>query len=325
MSRPPTLVVVSDIHYAGAAEKARGHPRAGLTTNPALNAFMHVWDRVLWMRDPLAHNHLLDRFLDGAADADWVVANGDFCCDSACVGVSDDAAFASAAECLGKLRARFGDRLLATIGDHELGKTSFVGGKGGMRLASWPRTVKGLGLKPFWRVEAGARVLIGVTSSLIGLEVLRPDALPEELGEWERLRAAHLREVDAAFAALDPQQRVLLFCHDPSALPFLLDVPNVRARVGQIERTVVGHLHSRLIFWKSRLLAGMPRIGFLGSTFRRWTTALNRARLWQPFHPVLCPALAGIELTKRGGWLESELVPGADRPVEFRLHPLKRD
>ncbi|HEY6168555.1 MAG TPA: hypothetical protein VI454_10985 [Verrucomicrobiae bacterium] len=324
MSRSVSVVVVSDIHYAGDAEKARGHPREGLTTNPVLNLLMAAWDRLIWMRDPLAHNHLVDHFITDAADADLVVANGDFSCDSASVGMSDDAAFSSASECLGKLRAGFGPCLLATIGDHELGKTSFVGGKGGMRLASWPRSVEGLGLKPFWRHEVGNYVLIGVTSSLVGLDVLRPDALPEELGEWEKLRAAHLAEVDAAFAALEPRQRVLLFCHDPSALPFLLDVPNVYARLGQIERTIVGHLHSGLIFWKSQRLAGMPRISFLGSTLRRWTAALNRAKHWRPFHTTLCPALAGIELNKRGGWLVAKLDPTAQRPAELRVHTLKR-
>ena len=319
-----TLVVVSDIHYAGDAEKARGHPRAGLTRNPLTQAFMSTWDRLLWLRDPRAHNHLLERFAAAAPAAELVIANGDFSLDSACVGLSDDAAFASAEECMGKLRTRFGDQLLATIGDHELGKTSFVGGKGGMRLASWARTVEGLGVKPFWLREAGNYVLISVTSSLIGLEVLRPDTLPAEIEAWEELRASHLREVDAAFGALASHQRVLLFCHDPSALPFLLDAPNVRARLRQVERTIIGHLHSELIFNTARRLAGLPPVGFLGSTVRRWTTALSRARRWRPFNVTLCPALAGIELTKRGGWLEVELDPLAQRPAEIRLHILKR-
>src|ERR1043166_5292304 len=114
MSRELPLCVVSDIHYAGEAERARGHPRANLTRNPFLMAFMRTWDRVLWMRDPLAHNHLLDRFIAGASGADMVIANGDFSCDSACIGMWDDAAFASAAECLGKLRSHFGSRFHAT-------------------------------------------------------------------------------------------------------------------------------------------------------------------------------------------------------------------
>ncbi|MBI3882295.1 MAG: hypothetical protein HY301_19835 [Verrucomicrobia bacterium] len=324
MSRQIQLLVVSDIHFAGDAERARGHPRAGLTRDPVKLALMTAWDRFVWLRDPLAHGPLLDRFLAEAPMADHVIANGDFSVDSANVGVSDDASLASAQECLGKLRARFGGRLLATIGDHELGKESLLGGRGGMRLASWPRTVGNLGLQPFWRVDVGRYVLLGVTSSLVGLEILRHDVLPGETAGWEALRTEHLRQVSATFASLEPGQRVLLFCHDPSALPFLLESPDVRARLGQIERTVVGHLHSGLFLGAGRILGGMPRVGFLGTTIRRWTVALNRARNWRPFRVVLCPALAGIELTRRGGFLTATINVEGREPVRFIRHILPR-
>src|SRR5689334_24191964 len=52
-------------------------------------------------------------------------------------GVSDEASCTSAMECLQKLRQRFGSQFQATFGDHELGKVSFFGMRGGMRLASW--------------------------------------------------------------------------------------------------------------------------------------------------------------------------------------------
>ena len=53
------------------------------------------------------------------------------------------------------------------------------------------------------------------------------------------------------------------------------------------------------MLFQSRLLAGMPALGFLGHTAGRLTTALREARLWRPFHVRLCPALAGVELLKR--------------------------
>ena len=92
------------------------------------------------MRQPLDQGAQLNHFLETVGPVDYVVANGDYSCDSGFVGVSDDAAFESAQECLGKLRTRFGDRIRFTIGDHELGKLAFSpAAQGGMRLASWPR------------------------------------------------------------------------------------------------------------------------------------------------------------------------------------------
>src|SRR5439155_16539093 len=114
------------------------------------------------------------------------------------------------------------------------------------------------------------------------------------------------------FTELQPNQRVMLFCHDPTALPFLWREDAVRSKLPQIEQTVIGHLHSGLILWKSRVLAGIPRIGFLGHTAKRLSAALSEARSWQPFHGRLCPALAGIELLKDGGYLTAELGRGGN-------------
>jgi hypothetical protein len=238
--------------------------------------------------------------------------------------VSDDAACASARECLGRLRKTFNGRLRATIGDHELGKMSFVGMNGGMRLASYHRVRRDLDLEPFWRFEIGRYVLVGMTSSLAALPVYLPDTLPEERAEWESLRAGHLEEIRATFSALKPGQRVLLFCHDPSALPFLAREPVVREKFPQIEQTIIGHLHSPLIFWKSQRLAGLPVIRFLGHTARRMSTALHEARHWKPFHVRLCPSLAGVELLKDGGFLTAELDPDAEVPARFARHPIPR-
>jgi hypothetical protein len=323
MARTVRLGIISDIHYASAAEQAYGddYSYRGIP-NPLLRAVARTYYRFVWTRDSLRKNHLLDRFLDRGSAFDYVVANGDYTCDCAMVGVSDDAAWQSAQECLDKLRKRFGTRLHANYGDHELGKISLFGDRGGMRLASWQRALRELGLQPCWRVELGSYVLLGIVSSLVGLPVFEADTLPAERAEWERLREQHLAEIRGVFAGLRPDQRVLLFCHDSTALPFLWREEVVRSRVAQIEQTVIGHLHSNLIFWKSRLLAGMPPIGFLGHSLKRFSTALNEARHWRPFHVRLCPSLAGIEILKQGGYCTIELDPEAQRPSRFQFHRL---
>lgn len=319
------IAILSDIHFAGAAEQARGndYESRGLT-NPLVRGLLRTYRRRVWMKQPLAQGRLLDDFLRQVGPVDYTIANGDYSCDSGFVGVSDDAACQSAAECLGKLRQRFGDRFLATIGDHELGKRTLTGHAGGMRLDSWRRVRDELKLAPFWRLELGQYLLLGVTSSLVALPVFESDALPEEWPQWNELRSQHLEEIRRAFAAVNPRQRLVLFCHDPTALPFLWREDVVRARLPQVDQTIIGHLHTPLVFWKSRLLAGMPRIGFLGHAVRRFTTALNGARRWQPFRVRLCPALAGIELRKDGGYLIAEIDPAAGLPARFKFHPLPR-
>jgi hypothetical protein len=194
-----------------------------------------------------------------------------------------------------------------------------------MRLASWRRAIDETGLRPFWQFNIGNYVLLGLVSSLIALPVFEPDCLPKERAEWNRLREEHFCRIRNAFTALDSKQRVLLFCHDPTALPFLWQDETIRARLPQIEQTIIGHLHSKLIWWKSRLLAGMPHITFLGHTAKRLSAALRQARHWRPFHVRLCPALAGIQLLNDGGFLTAELDPEIVRPARFRFHPLPRD
>ncbi|MHB8520206.1 MAG: metallophosphoesterase [Limisphaerales bacterium] len=324
MSNRQTIVVVSDIHYASDAEKQRPRAELAAIDNPALRLLVRGYRHCFWLRDPYAHNPLLDRFLAATPAADLVVANGDYSCDSAFIGVSDDAAFASARECLGKLRQKFGERFHATIGDHELGKMSLFGGRGGLRLASWQRAREELGLQPAWQRECGRYRLIGVTSTLLALPVYEPEALPEERDQWFALRAAHLDEVRRAFDAVRGDERILLFCHDPTALPFLWREEAVRRKLPQVEHTFIGHLHSPLLLWNSRVLSGMPPIRFLGNSIRRMSVALHEARHWRPFNVVLCPALAGIELLKDGGFYTLDLDPEAREPARARFHPLPR-
>jgi hypothetical protein len=322
MLKEQTLVVLSDIHYASEAEKARNRHESAAIDRIDLRLMAKMFRYFIWLRDPHAHNHLLDRFLEQTDSPDLVVVNGDFSVDSAFVGVSDDAACRSVQESLGKLRGKFGSRLRASFGDHELGKMSLFGGKGGLRLASWHRAQNELGLAPFWREELGGYVLMGVTSSLIALPVYEPETLPEERPEWHRLRTQHLEAIAGAFCSLRPGQKVLLFCHDPSALPSLWRIEAVRERLGQVEQTWIGHLHSPLVLWKSRFLSGMPTIGFLGISIRRMTAALNEARHWSPFKVVLCPSLAGTQLFKDGGYYEVKLDALAQRPPRMIWHPI---
>lgn len=322
MSDSATVLIVSDIHHAGAAERKRVGYELACAPNWPVRQLVRAHRGLVWLRDPLGNGAFLEEFLLRCGSPNFAIANGDFSADSRFVGVSDDAAFASAEECLEKLRAKFGERLHATIGDHELGKVSLVGGHGGLRLASWPRTTEGLGLRPFWQREWGSYVFMGVTSTLLALPIYEREVLPAERTEWESLRAAHWEEVRGAFARLSPHQRVLLFCHDPTALPFLAQLHEVTERLPQVEATVIGHLHSPLILRTGRLLSGMPPIPFLGVSVRRMSTALNAAKRWRPFNVRLCPSLTGIQLLKDGGWLTVELDSDARQPGKFRFHSL---
>ncbi|MCS1411087.1 MAG: hypothetical protein M2R45_04283 [Verrucomicrobia subdivision 3 bacterium] len=115
-----TIGVVSDIHFAGAAERERVDYESKAITNPWLRAGIAVYRRYFWLRDVFAHNHLLDYFIQE-------------------VGEVDDAALASSTFCLSQLRNAFPSCFIPVLGDHELGKKSVFGGIGGMRLASWGR------------------------------------------------------------------------------------------------------------------------------------------------------------------------------------------
>lgn len=320
-----TVLVISDIHYAGADERKRVGYEYATVDSAWVRALLRLYRHYIWKRDPFAHNHLLPAFTEHAAslNPDLVVANGDFSCDTAFVGVSDFAAFSSAQECLAGLRERFGSALVATIGDHELGKLSLLGGRGGLRLASWHATTRDLGIEPFWQRDIGRHRLMGVTSTLIALPVFEPEALPQELEEWRALRRKHLADIDAAFDALEPDRPVVLFCHDPTALPYLWRETTIQRRAAQIELTVIGHLHSELVLWQSRILAGMPHVTVLGNALRRMTGALRQARCWRPFKVRLCPALSGIELLKDGGYARIDLNSDAGSVARFEVRRIR--
>jgi hypothetical protein len=318
------LLIVSDIHHAGPGEQERTGYQYRHIGNPLLHFFIRQYYRHFWLRDPFGHNHLLETVIGKNPNPDWVFANGDYSCDTKFIGVSDRNAFESAAMCLGKMRSQYGSRFRATIGDHELGKMSLVGAQGGMRLESWRRARAGLALEPIWRLDLGRYAVIGVTSSLIAFPGFRFDALADEIAEWDRLREEHLRELRDTFGAIPRDRRILLFCHDPTALPYLGREPAVREKMQQIEQTIIGHLHTPSVLRRSRMLAGMPIITFLGFSIRRMTKALHEARHWFEFNVRLCPSLAGVDLLKDGGYYTAELDEDGGVPIQFQFHPLPR-
>jgi hypothetical protein len=321
MSNTIRLAVISDIHYAGPAEAARRKTMFRPIRNPLRCWFVKQYRRWIWLRDPFGHNHLLDRFLTEVDAPDLVVANGDYSCDSAYIGVMDDAAFDSASLCIGKLRSRFGARLRTTIGDHEIGKKMLAANEGGLRLASLRRTQEELRVEPFWQLKLGRYLVIGITSTLVALPVYEQETLPAELEAWRQLRAEHLDRIGAAFGAL--RRTSVSFCFVTINRPaFLARHEAVRPRLGQIASTIIGHLHSPVVLKQSLRLAGIPPIHFLGHTPRRLSTALRQAGHWKPFNLVLCPSPAGIQLFKDGGYLVAELDLDATRPAQFAFHPL---
>jgi hypothetical protein len=323
MPAPPRIAVISDIHYASAAEQARGpYYETGLARRPAARLFLRWFRRNIWLRDPLQKNYLLGDFL-ARVHAQILVVNGDLSCDTGFVGLSDAAAMQSARECLAKLRQTFGDQISVTWGDHDLGKKDFYGLNGGMRLASARLLISELDLPPFWRRDFGRLVLAGIASPLIALESAGGEILPEEMPEWQRLRTEHIRQINAFFNELQPDQKVVLFCHDPTALPYLLLEQAVRDRIHQLDRTIIGHLHSPFILRQSRVLAGMPEIRFLGHTTSKLSRALRKARTWKPFKVELCPSPAGMEIFKDGGYGTLEIQPSPPA-AKFQIHRLPR-
>lgn len=316
------LLVVSDPHLAGPGEQQRRGYEARAIKAPVQRVLAKAWRRWFWLREPMDHNDKLDRIIGLNPDPDVVVANGDYTVNSAFVGISDDAACESAELCLTKLRNAYGERLIAGIGDHELGKHSLFGGMGGPRFESWRRVSSRLGLTPWWRRNFGRYALIGVPSTLVALPAFEPELLPDETALWQAERKRMLAEIAISFRELEPDRRIILFCHDPTALPYLGEIPEVAARMTQLEATVIGHLHTPFILGLARKLAGIPEMRWAGSTLRRYSGALRKARSWEAFRIQFCPSPAGVEALKDGGWLTAEMDLEGAAPVRWQKHRL---
>lgn len=316
------ILVASDMHHAGPLEKLRTGRIPGDQSKAWQRFLLRPYRKYVWLDDPRAHNSLLDAFLDRAGQPDLVVANGDFACNSAYLGMCDDAAFESAQICLGRLRDRFQGRLLPVIGDHELGKKSIIGGYGGLRLESWERTLRGLEIPPLWTYRVGRYVLLSVTSSLLAFPIMESESLIEERQAWWELRRLHLLAIQTSLESLQPGDQWILFCHDPTALPFLLEEPSVRSRLPQLYQTWIGHLHSPLVLQFSHWLRGIPPLHGLGPTFLRISQALRKANAWRPFRVQLCPSLTGIQCRRDGGFFEVNLDPSGAYPPRSQFHPI---
>ncbi len=316
------LLIVSDIHYACDAEKARRGHEARAASSRLQRFVAHIWRHYFWMRDPLAHNHRLDWILESQPGPDWAIVNGDYTVDTAFVGVSDDASFESAKMCLDRLRAQYGHRLLCTIGDHDLGKKSLFGGVGGPRYRSLERMEEELGVPRIWRMEIGRYLLIGLASTVAAVPLFEHEIPSEELALWNRAQSRMMAELRHCFETARKDQRILLFVHDPSSLAWLYREEFIRAGLDRVERTIVGHLHSPAILRASRILQGMPRINWMGHTARRYSAALNKARCWKRFRVLLCPSPHGMQILKDGGYFTAVLSPDAEQPVRFQRHPV---
>src|SRR5260370_39533941 len=137
---------------------------------------------------------------------------------------------------------------------------------------------------------------MGVGSSMVALPVFEADTLAGERAEWREIRERHLAEIRETFAALKSDRRVLLFCHDPTALPFLWREEAVRGKIQQIEQTIIGHLHSPLVLRQARLLAGMPPLNFFGHPAKRVRWGLRQAGPLRPLQLRLCSSFARVEV-----------------------------
>src|SRR6266403_1201620 len=112
------LGIISDVHYAGAAERARGNDyELRVIPNPGLRFLVKCYRHFFWQRRPLDQSYLLARFLEEAPEIDCLVGNGDYSCNSAFIGVSDDASCESVRECIANLRGKYGANILLTCGD----------------------------------------------------------------------------------------------------------------------------------------------------------------------------------------------------------------
>lgn len=305
------FAVISDIHLVGPAELALAND-SYLQLREHPDRLTRVWRRGLYrVRRRFWNGHLrwrhtafmqaLDELVDRRPE--WVIANGDFGGDLGGVGLSHRATLDSARIVVETLRQRFPNRSRFVFGDHDLGKYSTLLRTGGIRLHSLEVGERQLQIPSFWHERDGAFHLIGINSSLFTLDLFLPEALAEEVPEWKRRRAEHLAQVDEAFGALPPGARVVLFCHDPSALTVLAQRPAVQRRIPQIELTVIGHLHSPTLLRVARYAARISRLKPRYPVARIVASGLAGARCWSQFHPVVCPSTFGTGHHVAGGLL----------------------
>jgi len=323
------IAVISDIHVLGEQEKIQSREsEASLHAHPPLK---RTWRKGLnrlrsrfWNWHPEPKEACFRRAIDEVAayNPDWFVANGDYGGDTLGVGISDRGTFESAAQVVNFIRQRFPERTRFLFGDHDLGKYSTLLRQGGIRLGSLRRGEEELGIQSFWHEQVPPFHLIGINSSLFGLDLFLPEALNEEVPEWQRLRDEHRTKVSLAFESIPGTGRILLFCHDPGALAFVSTIPSVQARMDQIERTVLGHLHAPSLLPLIRMLPKLPKWNFKYPVARIISHSLHQSRSWHPFRPVVCPSTFGTGKHFAGGALFIE--SGRRGELTIRRHRIPR-
>jgi hypothetical protein len=112
------------------------------------------------------------------------------------------------------------------------------------------------------------------------------------------------------FAAMQPQDRIIIFCHDPSALGVLAALPDVHDRVDQVECTVVGHLHTPLLLGVTRMMRHLPVLKTDYPIARIVSHGAQNAKDWKRFNPVVCPSTYGVGTHISGGVLFIEATNG---------------
>jgi hypothetical protein len=320
------LAVLSDIHVLGPGETVRAREIAR-QLGTAHSWWGRRWHRALfrarrrfWNWHPHARRRCFLRALDDIArfEPDWVIANGDYGGDALGVGLSDAHTFESVAGALDLVRATFPSRARFVFGDHELGKYSTELRRGGIRLASLTRGEEQLGIRSFWHEVDGRFHLIGVNSTLFTLDLFLPEALPAEVPAWKAFRERHLADVASTFRDLPADARVLLFCHDPGALSALYRVDAVRARLAQVEGTILGHLHAPRLLRLTRLLGRLPKVRARYPVARIISAGSRDAHTWARFRPLVCPSTFGAGHHVGGGVLL--LSTEGDGPLVVRRH-----
>ncbi len=323
------LAVISDIHVLGPSEHERDREvlaALGAHRGWARRTWRHVLHRIrrrFWNWHPELRRACFLKALEEmhAYHPDWVVANGDYGGDAVGVGLSDEATYESAAGVITLIREVFPDRCHFIFGDHDIGKYSTGMRQGGIRLASLDRGEQQLGIRSFWHEQVDGVDLIGINSSLLTLDHFLPEALVEEIPEWHQRRAAHEAQLTATFGELAPDARVILFCHDPSALSLLIGNPAISERRAQIELTVLGHLHEPRLLQLAQRLPRLPDWRPKYPVARILAETIRSAKTWSLFNPIVCPSPFGTGHHLSGGLLYIE--QDADGRVIARRHRVR--
>lgn len=321
------IAVISDIHVLSpnerelnkAAERELGGTSSRLSRRWRLG--IHRIRKRFWHGHHESREECFLKAVDEvrAFDPDLVVANGDYGGDTAGTGLSDIHTFESAAGVVQLIRETFGGRCRFIFGDHDLGKYASTHRRGGIRLDSLYKGEQELGIKSFWHETTENFHLIGVNSSLLNLDLFLPEALEHEIPAWKLHKESHLEEVNKGFSSIPHDERIILFCHDPCALSVLADLPAVKARIGSIERTILGHLHAPILL---KLVQAAPRPPTKWvpkyPIVRNVLNGMQGAKKWWPFHPIVCPSTFGTGHHFSGGVLLLESDNGAGVSIHKR-------